>query len=83
MCGYGKRVADSHWFSRSRIAEMARAAAAVNEVESSGMKRKKQADHAARRGGSMNLPFLVAKNLLFWGTILLSLYGLYAVVAAI
>lgn len=31
----------------------------------------------------MNLPFLVAKNLLFWGTISLSLYGLYAVVAAI
>ena len=31
----------------------------------------------------MNLPFMVAKNLLFWGTISLSLYGLYAVVAAI
>jgi ribosome biogenesis protein Tsr3 len=62
---------------------MARAAAAVTEVESSGMKRRKQADIAARRDRSVSLPFLVAKNLLFWGTILLSLYGLYAVVAAI
>jgi hypothetical protein len=31
----------------------------------------------------MNMPLLVAKNLLFWGSISLSLYGLYAVVAAL
>jgi len=29
------------------------------------------------------MPFMVAKNLLFWGTISLSIYGLYAVVAAL
>ena len=62
---------------------MARAATAATEVDSSGVERRKQADYAAHQGGSMNLPFLVAKNLLFWGTISLSLYGLYAVVAAI
>ena len=31
------------------------------------------------RGGVATLPFLLAKNLLFWGSISLSLYGLYTV----
>jgi hypothetical protein len=31
----------------------------------------------------MNVPFMLAKNLLFWGSISLTFYGLYLVVSAL
>jgi hypothetical protein len=62
---------------------MARAVTSAPEVCSSGVERKRRADYTAHRGGTTNMQFMVAKNLLFWGTISLSIYGLYAVVAAL
>lgn len=62
---------------------MARAMTAATEVCPPGQEEDDRIDHAANQGGTMNMPLLVAKNLLFWGSITGSLYGLYAVVAAL
>jgi len=62
---------------------MARAMTAARKVSPPCVEEEDTADRAANRGEKMNVPHLVAKNLLFWGTISLSLYGLYAVVAAL
>lgn len=62
---------------------MARAMIAAREVCAPEVEEDEEADRAADRGGTTNMPHMVAKNLLFWGSISLSLYGLYAVVAAL
>ena len=62
---------------------MARAMTAATEVCPPGQEEDDRTDRAANRGGTMNVPHMVAKNLLFWGSISLTLYGLYAVVAAL
>ena len=62
---------------------MARAMTAAKEMCPSVGEKAHEAERAADQGGTMNMPQLVAKNLLFWGSISLSIYGLYAVVAAL
>ncbi len=62
---------------------MARAMTAARDVSPPRQEEDDRTDRAVKRGGTMNMPLLVAKNLLFWGSISLSLYGLYAVVAAL
>ncbi|CTQ56188.1 hypothetical protein LP7551_04747 [Roseibium album] len=62
---------------------MAKAMTAATDVCNPEVEGKEQAVLAAHRGGTMNLPSMLAKNLLFWGSVLLSLYGLYAVVVAL
>jgi|GEM_PF-1662555 len=62
---------------------MAKAMTAASEVCSSRQGEDRLAVTPLHRDGAMNLPFLVAKNLLFWGSISLSLYALYALVAAL
>lgn len=62
---------------------MARAMTAATQVCPPGQEKDEHVDRVAKRGGTMNMPLLVAKNLLFWGSISISLYGLYAVVAAL
>jgi len=62
---------------------MARAMTAAREACPPGEEDDERADRVANRGGTMNVPHMVAKNLLFWGSISLSLYALYAVVAAL
>ena len=62
---------------------MARAMTAVKEACPPVGEEDERADHAADQGGTVNMQHLVAKNLLFWGSISLSIYTLYAVVAAL
>jgi len=62
---------------------MARAMTAVKQACPPVGEEERRADQVVNRGGTMNMPQLVAKNLLFWGSISLSIYGLYAVVAAL
>ncbi|QFT33176.1 hypothetical protein FIV00_21970 [Labrenzia sp. THAF82] len=44
---------------------------------------RKRSATPVHRGGTVNMPVLLAKNLLFWGSISATIYGLYAVVAAL
>ncbi len=62
---------------------MARAMTTASQVCPPGQEEDEHYDRVANRGGTMNMPLLVAKNLLFWGSISVSLYGLYAVVAVL
>lgn len=63
----------------SRIASMARAMTAVREVRNPDLGRSEPAALSKHRGTVATLSFLVAKNVLFWGSVSLSLYWLYAV----
>ncbi|MES0879640.1 hypothetical protein [Roseibium sp. SCP14] len=62
---------------------MAKAMTAVKDVRSSKEEDDEQAVVIVHRGERMNVPFLLAKNLLFWGSISLTFYGLYLVVSAL
>ncbi len=62
---------------------MARAATVATDVCNSRGTGNERAFPEVHRGGTVNMPMLLAKNLLFWGAISLSFYGLYAVVAAL
>jgi hypothetical protein len=62
---------------------MAKAMTAATEVCDPGVEGKEQAVLAVHRGGTMNLPTMLAKNLLFWGSVSLSLYCLYVVAVAL
>ncbi|WP_306143259.1 hypothetical protein [Roseibium sp. MMSF_3412] len=58
---------------------MARAMTAAGEVHNPKLGGREKAAVLQDRGGVATLPFLLAKNLLFWGSISLSLYGIYTV----
>ncbi|MBO6892410.1 MAG: hypothetical protein JJ866_10755 [Roseibium sp.] len=62
---------------------MAKAMTAARELRDPRVEGHDRAVLATRRGGTMNMPFLLAKNLLFWGSVSLSLYVLYTLVAAL
>jgi len=62
---------------------MARAMTAASNVCNPERRGGKDASYADRQGDGVSLPFLLVKNLLFWGSISLSLYVLYAIVAAL
>jgi len=62
---------------------MARVMTAAHEVCRDSKDRQGPSDRSLPPDEASDLPVLVAKNLLFWGSIALSLYGLYALVAAL
>jgi hypothetical protein len=62
---------------------MARVMTAAHDVCRDAEDRQGKSDLPLHRDGASDMPVLVAKNLLFWGSIALSLYGLYALVAAL
>lgn len=59
---------------------MARAMTAAGEVHNPKLGGREKAAGLKDRGGVAALPFLLAKNLLFWGSVSLTLYGLYTAV---
>jgi len=59
---------------------MARAMTAAREVHNPKLGGCEKSAVLKDRGGVATLPFLLAKNILFWGSISLSLYGLYTAV---
>lgn len=62
---------------------MAKAMTAVAQECPPEMEEDDQAEIACTRGETRQLRVLVAKNVLFWGSIGLSIYALYAVVSAL
>ena len=58
---------------------MARTMTAAGNAHNPKLGGREEAAVLKDRGGVATLPFLLAKNLLFWGSISLSLYGLYTV----
>ncbi|GAB4534561.1 MAG: hypothetical protein Tsb0019_36180 [Roseibium sp.] len=62
---------------------MARAMTVTTESVSRGAKQHRRAERAGLHDETLGLPGLLVKNLLFWGSVSLSLYGLYALVAAL
>lgn len=61
---------------------MAKAMTAVSEV-CPPKREEERTVMPVHREGSANLPFMLAKNLLFWGSVSLTLYGLYSVVTVL
>ncbi|MES0807979.1 hypothetical protein ABLO27_00760 [Roseibium sp. SCPC15] len=62
---------------------MAKAMTAVKEVCPPKGEEDERAVVIVHQSGRMNVPFMLAKNLLFWGSISLTFYGLYLVVSAL
>lgn len=58
---------------------MARSMTAAGEVHNPKLGGREKAAGLNDRGGVVTLPFLLAKNLLFWGSVSLSLYCIYTV----
>ncbi|MCX2723476.1 hypothetical protein [Roseibium salinum] len=62
---------------------MAKAITAASEASVPEEHRDERAGRSTPRDEMMNVPGQIAKNLLFWGSIVLTIYALYALVAAL
>ncbi|MCV0429721.1 MAG: hypothetical protein K5905_30145 [Roseibium sp.] len=62
---------------------MAKAMTAASQVYPPKGMDDTRVEEPVQKGGNVSVPFLLAKNLLFWGSVSLSLYGIYAVFSLI
>lgn len=62
---------------------MARAVTAAREVCRPDLDEDKRSMQTRQQDETAHVPLMVAKNLLFWGSIALSIYALYALAAAL
>lgn len=62
---------------------MAKAMTTADDVCPPKPEGKKQGALAIHQHGTMNLPFMLAKNGLFWGSVALCLFGAYFVVSVL
>ncbi|KZM49474.1 hypothetical protein OA90_15510 [Labrenzia sp. OB1] len=62
---------------------MARAVTAASQVCQSDLHEDKRSKQTGHQDETVHFPLMLAKNILFWGSISLSIYALYALASAL